>query len=129
MSIRAVSVSGLLAVLLLTGGCQPLKYEKSLTVDAGDIQTLTFDPPRYEQKLKVQVSSPGSPVSVYLVRESEAQAVQQDLNFGKAPASPLAGKDKAEEITLEATIPAKTGFALVIHSKKKAEVKVNVTGR
>jgi len=35
-----------------------------------------------------------------------------------------------EEITLEATVPAKTAYVLLIHSdRKKADVKVKVTGR
>ena len=49
---------------------------------------------------------------------------------GKAPPSPLAGKEKAEDISLEATIPAATGFALVCRADKKdAEAKIKVIGR
>jgi hypothetical protein len=48
----------------------------------------------------------------------------------KVPATPLAGKDKAEDITLEATVPAKTGFVLLLRADKKdADVAVKVAGR
>jgi hypothetical protein len=129
MNKRACLICALLAALL-TAGCQPLKVEKTLSILGGGVEALIFDAPRYEQKLTVQVSSPGAPVSVYLVRESEMEKARTLMEQGKAPTEPLAGKDGGEEITLEATVPAKTAYALLVRANKvKAEAKVKVTGR
>jgi hypothetical protein len=120
----------LLSGILSLAGCQPLKIEKTMSVPVGGVSSLILDPPRYEQKVTVQISSPGAPVSAYLVRESDRAAAEALMQKDKAPTSPLAGKEKAEDITLEATVPAKTGFALLIRAdKKNADVKVKVTGR
>jgi hypothetical protein len=125
---RACRTCALLAVLL--AGCQPLKVEKTISIFAGGVEALIFDAPRYDQKVTVQVSSPGAPVSVYLVRESDMEKAREQMERGKAPSSSLAGKDGAEEISLEATVPAKTEYALLIRADKKtAEAKVKLTGR
>ena len=129
MPTRACLSCVLSAALLLLAGCQRLNYEKTHDVPVMEPKTIAFDPPRYEQKVTVQVSSAGAPVSVYLVRESDLEAATKQITADKAPASPLASKENAEEITLEATVPAKTGYALLIRAvKKQAQVKVKVTG-
>jgi hypothetical protein len=124
-------LSALAAALLLAAGCQRLNDERSVHVMAGNIHEIGYSAPRYQQKLTVNVSSPGAPVTVYLVREGdESTAAQNKMNAGKEPVAPFAGKEKAEDITLEATIPAGTAYVLLIRSdKKNADVKVKVTGR
>jgi hypothetical protein len=130
MNARACLGWTLLTGVLLTAGCQRLNEERTLSLMPGEFKSLSFSPPSYEQKLTVQVSSPGAPVSVWLGRESDTEAAQDKLQKEKSPDASLAGKEKAEDITLEATIPAKTGYALYIRAEqKKAEVKVKVTGR
>jgi hypothetical protein len=118
------------AVLSSLSGCQRLNDERTVSVPLGTIQAIGYSAPRYEQKLTIQVNSPGAPVTVYLVREEDSNTAQNQLDGSKPPTAPLAGKEKVEEATLEATVPAKTGFVLLIRAdKKKAEVKVKVTGR
>ncbi len=130
MRTRLCLMWALLSGMFLLAGCQPLKIEKTMAVPLRGVGSLIVDPPRYEQKVTVQVSSPGAPVSAYLVRESDMAAAQTLMESGKAPSSPLAGKEKAEDFTLEATVPAKTGYALLLRAEKKnANVKVKVTGR
>jgi hypothetical protein len=121
---------GLLVCLALAPGCQRLNDERTVQVGAGEAYKVEFDPPRSEQQVTVTLTSPGVPISAYLVkREDSAQAMDAALG-GKAPASALDGKEKGEEITLSATIPAKTGFAVVIKGgSKKAEVKIKTVGR
>jgi hypothetical protein len=116
--------------MLSLSGCQPLKVERTLSVPVGGVGSLSFDPPRYQQKVTVQLSSPGALISAYLVSDSDLAAARNLVEKAQAPASPLASKEKAEEIMLEATVPAKTGFSLLIRAEKKdADVKVKVTGR
>jgi hypothetical protein len=126
-----VSLSPLLLVSLSgIAGCQPLKVEKTISIFGGGVEALIFDAPRYEQKVNVQVSSPGAPVSVYLVKESDMEKARESMERGKTPTSSLAGKDGVEEITLEATVPSGTAYALLIRADKmKAEAKVKLTGR
>ncbi len=119
----------MLAVLGLAG-CQPIKVEKTISIFGGGVEALIFDAPRYQQKLNVQVNSPGAPVSVYLVLESDMDQARQEMERGKTPPSSLAGKGGAEEITLEATVPSGKAYALLIRADKmKAEAKVKLTGR
>jgi hypothetical protein len=119
-----------LTALLLLTGCQPLKFEKTETIPAGEVKLYTFDAPRYDQKLTVKVSSPGAPVSIWLVKEEDGEAARSRLESDKPPTSSIASKENSEDITMEATIPAKTGYVLLVRSdKKKAEVKINVNGR
>lgn len=130
MNKRACLVCALALGMPALTGCQPLKVEKSVSVSPREVKSLILDPPRYDQKVTVHLSSPGAPVSAYLVLESEMTAAQDLMEKEKSPVSPLAGKDKAEDITLEATVPASKGYALLIKAEgKKAEVKVKLTGR
>jgi hypothetical protein len=127
MKVRMFWVCG----LLLLAGCQRLNFEKEYTIDPFDGQTMTFDPPRYEQKVTVEVKSPGNPVSVYLVKGEDAEKANNALQSGKAPTGAFAGQEKSEDVNLEATIPAKTEYTLLVFNpgKKKAAAKVKVTGR
>jgi hypothetical protein len=130
MNARALVVCGLLACLL-PAGCQPLNENREVKVEAYGVRSLIFSEPRYDQKVTVEVHSPGNPVSAYLVKGADQEKAESGLLNHKAPAGALAGKEKAEEITLEATVPAKTEYALILHNpgKSDATVKVKVTGR
>jgi hypothetical protein len=123
----------LLAALLLAGGCQRLNFERSVELNALATHVFEFDPPRYEQKVAVTVTPVEGPVSAYLVKASEVKAVEKALNDNKDLPAVLASKEskeKAEEYTLEATVPAKTAYALVLYpTKKRTNVKVKVIGR
>ena len=52
------------------------------------------------------------------------------LEREKTPANVIASKEKEEEISFIATIPAKQGYALLLRANgKKAEAKIKITGR
>ena len=130
MKARLCLVLFLSAMPPLLTGCQRLNDERTVSVSLGDPYSIEYSAPRYEQKVTIQVSSPGAPVSAYLVAEPDRQAAQLLLNQKKTPEKSLAGKEKAEEFTLEATVPAKTAFVLLIRAdKKEAQVRVKATGR
>ena len=125
----------LVALLLLAGGCQRLRHEQTFSLDMGEVKSLQFDPPRYNQQVTVTVTPTGGPVSAYLVKTSEWEQVAAQLDSGKAPPADAVfasweSKDQHEEYTLKGTVPAKTEFTLLLRAgRKKAEVKVKVVGR
>ncbi|HYT94399.1 MAG TPA: hypothetical protein VEL76_37135 [Gemmataceae bacterium] len=108
-----------------------LNYEKTFTISPGEIQSIQVDPPKGEQKVTVRIQSMGSPVDVYIVLEENLKAVKDSLlNFRKPDAAKVkAGKEKIESATLETTIPAGKGFAVMMAGvKKEAQVKVTLKG-
>src|SRR5262245_432385 len=106
----------LLAILFLAlPGCgQKLDYESSMQLDAGDVQWISIDSPKREQRVSVTVTSSGSPVDVYVVLGKDKEAAKQALLDTKKPTESLANKVKTRESTLEVTIPANTGFAVLV---------------
>jgi hypothetical protein len=130
MSGRACLRLALPAFLLALTGCQRLNDERTVHVPAAGFLGIEYSAPRYGQKLQIQIRSPGAPVSVYLVREEDREAAESQIAIEKAPASPLASKEKAEDINLEVEVPAKTAYAVLICAHKKdADVHVQVKGR
>ena len=128
---RAIRPCGLLLGLLVVtaAGCQRVNYEKTYTIEPGEMKSILFDAPRYGQEVTVQVSSPGAPVSVYLVKAADEDAAHRAASRGGG-SDVLAGKEKAEDISLKATVPAKTAYAVVLEAQtKKAEARVKVNGR
>src|SRR4051794_19039333 len=103
------------AALSLTG-CQKLSYEKTLTLTSGEVQAFPIDAPRSQQKVTVSVTATGSPVNVHVVLESDHAAVMEALTNSKKvdPAKVLASKEKMDSGTVEATVPAKKGFSVLV---------------
>jgi hypothetical protein len=99
-------------------------------LDAGEVQSLSVEPPKRDQKVSVTATSSSSPIDVYLVLDKDKEAGKQALLDGKKPAASLARKAKTQDATLEATIPANTGFAVLLGGAgKSSQVKIKVTGR
>src|SRR5262249_13148325 len=117
----------------LATGCrrQVLNDERTVKLDPAAVQSFPIDAPIRDEQVKVKVSSPGAPVNVYVVLQKDQTAAEDALEVGKAPASSLGGKDKVEDATLDATVPAKSPFAVVLGntSAKTAQVKMTITGR
>jgi hypothetical protein len=120
---------GCLAVLLAPA-CQRLNYEKSFEIDADDVQAVLIDPPRSDQKVSISVSATGSPVDVYVVLEKDKPAAMKRLKDFQKPENTLAAKEKVQSDTLEATVPAKSGFVVLLaNAKKTAQVQLKITGK
>jgi hypothetical protein len=116
--------------LLLGGGCrrQTLDDERTVSLDAGALKSFPVDAPRRDEKVTVTFSSPGVPVSVYLV---DAKAAEQAIDTIRPPANALASAVSTEQGTIEGTVPAKTEFAVVLHNPgtKATQVKMTIKGR
>jgi hypothetical protein len=135
MRVRTFALAAALALTALTG-CQKLNYEKTHSLPATSYLPVEFDPPRYSQKLTVTVKPTAAPVSAYVCAKENVEKIDRlttlankepgaDLVFGGAR-----GKGNDEEITFEATVPAKTEFVLLlVNHGKKNEVSVKVVGR
>jgi hypothetical protein len=114
---------------LLLAGCTRLDFEHTYDLEGPVTQKVEWDAPKYEQKLTVTVSAE-EPVSVYLVKEDDKEKAMNALTADKEPEGALASKVNAKEITLQATVPAKTAAAVLIRNRaNKNRVKVKVTGR
>jgi hypothetical protein len=116
--------------LLLGGGCrrQVLNDERTVLVQPGQLKSFPVDAPAWDEKVTVTVSSPGVPVGVYMV---PGKVAEDAIDSAKPPATSLAFQEKAEQATIEATVPAKTAFAVVLHNAgaNPAQVKMTIKGR
>jgi hypothetical protein len=133
---RLASLSVVLVGLCTAGGCQRINTEQSWKeLGPGDHRILDFTAPAYNQKLKVTISTSAQPVSAWVIKESEKEKVETALTLGKPlpPAAVLGSKESTqkEDFVLDASVPAKIPYSLVVKNagKGKTDVKVKVTGR
>jgi hypothetical protein len=122
---------GLLCATFALGGCQRLNIEQKVTLSGIEPKQLDVDAPRYEQKVTVEVDSPGVPVFAYLVKTEDAEAAMRALEREKEPENVLAGtKEKSEKVSLTATIPAKTAYSVLLRpTGARAEATVRIKGQ
>ena len=134
MRVRALPLL-LTLMLLVSIGCQPLKYEKTFNLMPLETKDITFSAPSYAQKVMVTITPTNTGVSAYLCKSVDYPQVNKALDSEKEPpASLLLGsrvsKSGAESYSFEATVPAKTEYILALkNSKKTTEVKVLLVGR
>src|SRR5437870_5255196 len=111
---RCFALSVLFAGVL---GCgQKLNLDRTYTVGQLELQSLLVDAPKEDQKLTVDVSSPGVPIDVFVVLDANVQAVTELMKSGKTPGADkiLAGKEKVEAIELTTTVPGGKAFAVMV---------------
>jgi hypothetical protein len=116
---------------VLAGGCQPINVESNYTIPEGGSQSAAFTAPRYTQKIKVTVTPQDGPVSAYIVKDPDGK-FGDSAPLSKPPAELIIAKrdaERTEEYTIDATIPAKTPYAILLYAKRKTDVKLKVTGR
>jgi hypothetical protein len=130
-TIRSLRRTLFALLLLVLPGCgQKLNYETTVDLDEGQVQSILIDAPKSEQKVTVTVNSAGAPIDAYIVLDKDKEAGKQALLNRQKPPQSLAGKVKTQDATLEATVPANTGFALLVGgASKNSRVSVKVTGR
>ncbi len=126
------TISSMLVCLSLTfAGCnRPLNYEKTANLPVGQIKSFPVTAPSYQQKITLSFKSTETPVDVYIALDRDLDAAVDAIGNYKTPQNVLASKLKAKEGTLEATIPAKTGFGgIVANATKDTTVEVKITGK
>jgi hypothetical protein len=112
-------------------GCNRVKLndERTVEVGIGTNASIVLDPVKKDQKINVEISSPGAAVNVFIFLEKDAAAVDDAIEVQKPSDKILASKENTEDATVEANIPG--GNAAVIlftcASGKRATVKVKTT--
>jgi hypothetical protein len=123
----------ILCSLVLVGtGCGKFTYEKTYDVKVGGVNVINIDAPTRQQTVKVKATSTNNvPISVYLVLEKGIDSVQKDLLDYKPPdkSSVLDSKEKTTEANLEAKVPAKQAYAVILAAATKdTQVTVKIEG-
>jgi hypothetical protein len=113
-------------------GCRKvLNEEKSFDLKPGNENDFAVDAVKKEQKIKVEVTSPGVPLNVFVFLKKDEQAAKMDISAGKKTDNVLASERKTENATLEATIPANCEAVIQIRNvstdNKTANVKLKIT--
>jgi hypothetical protein len=123
---------GLLALTVLLAGCKlkRVEGEKSVMLE-GNVAAGLMEVPSQPRDMQVTVTatSPGAPVTLYLVATEYANEVMSDLEHKVDSPKILAKSGAGETVTLEGTAPANKDCTVVALSDKKAEVKAKIVGR
>ncbi|HLJ94273.1 MAG TPA: hypothetical protein VKU02_13885 [Gemmataceae bacterium] len=118
-----------ISLVLLSGCGQKLDYETSLDLDEGQVQSISVDAPKREQKVSVTATSSSSPIDIYVVLDKDKEAGKQALLDRRKVAAALASQTKTRNPTLEVTVPANTGIAILVGGAgKSSHVTVKVSG-
>lgn len=134
------AVTMLAIVLLVAAGCQKLNHSETAEVKMGLLWEKGFSAPAYNQDVKVTIEPESGAVSAYLVTDDNRETFKETIERlapGKAPEAKLflAGKsfsttDEKQDFVLEATVPARTPYWLILSGgKKTTKVKVKVVGK
>lgn len=134
---RGVRLTGIAALILtIATGCQKLNYEQSFQLTMGEVREVEFTAPTFSQKVTAVITPSKGPVSAYLAKKENGEAIRKVLDrVGQEPdaSQVLASKkasEKAEPITLEATVPGKTPYILLLRAgKASTDVRVSLKGR
>jgi len=119
------------AALLLASinGCGPAKLNDTRTLNLdgfGDIQVLELDPQPKPQTIRVEFSTSGGEVSVFLYKEEDVRGNEGVVNAN--PAKAIAKSTKKKEDNISAEVPPNTATRVVIEcGSKKTEVKIKIT--
>lgn len=123
---------GLLALTVLTAGCKfkRVEDEKSVMLEA-NVAAGVMEIPSQPKDMQVTVTatSPGAPVTLYLVLKTDADEVMGELEHQQDSSAVIAKSNTSETVTLEGTAPANKDCTVVGFSDKKAQVKANIVGR
>jgi hypothetical protein len=119
-----------LALVLIVGCGSRLNQERTVSVEFGEERILEIDPPSGEQKVRVQVTASGTPVSVYCFLKKHQAEAEKAIRAAKASNVILDSAERSENASLEFTVPAKEGSVVLLKaaSAKKANASVKITG-
>ncbi len=108
-------------------GCGKLKYDRTETLEPGDMKTYTIDGPSSQQVVRVKLKA-DEEVSLAVIPARDFPAPFSLDNLEKVKA--YATKANAKEFDLEATIPAKVDFMVLVYgAKKSTPITLNIQGK
>ena len=120
-----------LAALVALGGCHKFTHTATVEMRSSGIHVMHITAPTSDQKVKVEVSSPGVPVSVWIVLESDFEEVEKRLRDSKEVdrSKILASQEQQEEPVVETKIPKNQEYAVIVWGPpKRTEVQIKITG-
>ena len=118
-----------LLIVLAVAGCQSrLNDQRTLKLDSGLDSIITLDPPRYDQTVSVTVSA-DVPVDVYVFLEADREEAERQVAFGKKSPKYLADREKIQDGTLEAKVPAKQKCLILVRSNKSGTATLKIVGK
>jgi ribosomal protein S5 len=94
------------------------------------VKSFTVDPPRREQHLTVGFTSSAAPVDVYVALEKDIDNASMAIQNFKKPEGILAKLEKSSSGSIEAVIPAKAGFGVIVAGPiRDSSVEVKIIGK
>ncbi len=118
----------LFATVVLTPGCGA--STRDVEVRAMESKAVIYSGFGGEHTVVVTVSSPDTPIDVYLCLEQDHEAVQGQMERHEKPTRALDGRTNVQEATLEGLVPAGKEYAVVLFSRgypKDTKVKVKTS--
>jgi len=116
-------------MLFATAGCQSrLNDQRTIKLDGVGDSFVTLDAPRYDQSVAVTVSA-DVPVDVYMYLEADRDEAERQVAFGKKSPKFLADREKMQEGTLEAKVPAKQTAIIMLRSTKSGTTTLKIVGK
>ena len=108
-------------------GCGPkLAGQRDLALEVGDIRAIPIDPITREQVIKITASSPDTPINVHVYLQENEEEIERKITFGKPPENLLASETDANEVSLEATVPANKEAVVRLQSAGRETAKVHL---
>ncbi len=120
----------LVIACVMLAGCGPtLSHKQDYSIPVGEIVEIPFEPISNEQTVKVVAKSPGKPINVHVYLAENADEVNRKITLGKPAEMALASQENAEEVTLQAVIPANKEVIVRLQpaGPTSAEVSLEVT--
>ena len=119
-----------LGLVMFLAGCQSrLNVERSYRLESGTIQTIDLDPPKYDQKVTVNITTDGA-VRAYVYLKKDAEAVDKDLSLKPKTDKALGEWTGDKSGTIEVTVPAhQIGIVRIETAAKVANVTVKAVGK
>lgn len=130
--ITGLVVGGAALVVLGLAGCgSVLKDDRTVSVNPGEWKAVEYSAPKKEQKVVIDFTATGGPVSAYVVLQKDREAADKAVDANRMPANTLASRENASSGKLEATIPAGAAFVLLVvnASGKPTDVQVKANSQ
>ena len=88
-------------------GCKPqLSIDREVKLEPDQIKTIIVSAVSMEQTIQVTANSSGGPISVHVYLPEHEEAIEEMIAHGNPLENVIAKVDSAEEVTLNALIPA-----------------------
>ena len=116
------------ALLVLSGCGAKLKFDETINVPATGWSKREFVQPLVDQA-EVKVSSPGAPVDVYFVLESNLKEATEAIDKGMVPKNLITKGEKVQNQSFTLS-PGKKSFTIfLVGTGKNADVRVIATSK